>query len=286
MTGGAPPLDTCAPRVLPVLFFVALPTPFDGRGKVDLGRLRAHVLWLVAKGVDGFVATGSTGEYPYLTDHEREAIHRTVLDCARGMPVYACTWDPAPQTMRYLTEAAASNGASGVLLPPPLYYRLDDRAVEHWYRSVSAQNPLPVLAYHHPGSIPTGIHPELYERLRRDGVLAGMKDSSGDAFRLQRLSTSDPGAIYAGGDRVMLEASRIRFLGGFISAIGNLWPEFCVRLFKGREEQLGDALLERVAKVRDAGGLRAIKAELGMGFRAPLIEPDASALAAIPARER
>lgn len=269
-----------------MLFFVALPTPFDPRGKVDLGHLRAHTLWLIAKGVDGFVPTGTTGEFPYLSDREREAIHRTVLDCARGMPVYPCTWDPNPATTRYLTEAAVAEGASGVLMPPPLYYQLDDVAVEAWYRAVAAESTLPVLAYHNPRVIPTPVNADLYLRLRREGVLAGLKDSAADPFRLQRLCDADPGAVYAGGDRILAEASRIRFLGGFISGIGNLWPEFCLRVFKGREEQLTDALLDRVAKVRDGGGLRALKAELGMGFRSPMIAPDPSLVAQIPARER
>jgi dihydrodipicolinate synthase/N-acetylneuraminate lyase len=275
----------CAPGAS-LLFFVATPTPFDARGKVDLGHLRAHVLWLVNCGVDGFVPTGSTGEFLYLSDREREAVHRTVLDAARGMPVYPCTWDPNPTTTRYLTDAAQAQGASGVLLPPPLYYRLDDHAVEAWYRSMAPASGLPVLAYHNPGSIPTPVTPDLYARLRNDGVLAGMKDSSGDIWRVQRLSDADPGAIFAGSDRVLAEAARVRFLGGFVSALGNLWPEFCLRVFKGREEQLGEALLDRVNQVRDAGGPRAIKAALGMGCRAPLIEPDPLRVGALPPRER
>lgn len=269
-----------------MLFFVATPTPFDSRGKVDLGQLRAHVLWLSAKGVDGFVPTGTTGEFLYLTDAEREAIHRTVLDAARGRPVYPCTWDPNPATTRYLTEAAESHGASGVIVPPPLYYRLDDRAVEQWYRTVSEASRLPVLAYHNPRYIPSPVTPSLYRKLREEGVLAGLKDSSADPWRLQRLCEADPGAIYAGGDRILAQASQIRFLGGFVSGIGNLWPEFCLRVFKNREEQLNEALMERVNLVRAAGGLRGIKSALGWGFRAPLVEPDPDAAMAIPPRER
>jgi len=269
-----------------LLFFVATPTPFDVRGKVDLGLLRAHILWLSAKGVDGFVPTGTTGEFLYLSDAEREAIHRTVLDAARGRPVYPCTWDPNPATTRYLTEAAADHGASGVIIPPPLYYPLDSSAVEQWYRTVSQASKLPVLAYHNPQYIPAAVSPDLYTRLRADGVLAGLKDSSGDPWRLQRLCESDPGAIYAGGDRILAQASQIRFLGGFISSIGNLWPEFCMRVFKGREEQLTDALIERVNLVRAAGGLRGIKAALGWGFRSPLVEPEYEVAAAIPPREQ
>lgn len=256
-----------------VQFFVATLTPFDARGKVDLARLRAHVLWLAAQGIDGFVPTGSSGEFLYLTDREREAIHRTVLDTARGRPVYPCTWDPSPTTTAYLTDAAKEQGASGVLLPPPLYYALDDAATKAWYGSL-ADKGLPILAYHCPDYLPTTISPALYKDLRDGGLIAGLKDSSKDIWRLRRLAEADPGAIYAGGDRIMSEASRMPALGGFVSTIANAWPSFCLRLFREGERQLDDALLDRVNRVRHAGGLRALKSMLRMGCRAPLIEPE------------
>lgn len=264
-----------------MLFLVATLTPFDARGRVDLPRLRAHVLWLASLGIDGFVPTGSTGELPYLTDREREAVHRTVLDACPGKAIYPCTWDPSPQTTQYLTDAAREQGATGVLLPPPLYYRLPDDAIEAWYRSVHETARLPVLAYHHPELIPSALTPERYLKLRADGVLAGIKDSSGDAFKVQRLSRQDPGAVFAGGDRMLPQARRIQQLGGVISALANAWPDLCLRLLRG-EDQLDEAMVGRVNRVRAAGGLRALKAVLGMGCRAPLPCPPAELVATLP----
>ncbi|MCB9694111.1 MAG: dihydrodipicolinate synthase family protein [Alphaproteobacteria bacterium] len=269
-----------------MLFLTALPSPFDPRGKLDLGALRAHVLWLMAKGVDGFVPTAITGEFLYLSDREREAVHRTVLDAARGMPVYPFTWDPNPATTRYLTDAAAEQGASGAVVPPPLLYRLDDDAIAAWYRLVRENSGLPVLAYHDPGRLCSGVHHETYVALRKEGVLAGIVDGSGDPWRLQRLCDVDPGAVFGGSDRLLVDAPQIRFLGGFVSVIANLWPDFCIRILRNREDQLRAALLDRVATVEAAGGVRAMKATLGMGCRAPLIRPDESGLDRIPARER
>ena len=190
-------------------FLVATLTPFDSRGKVDLGRLRAHVLWLASVGVDGFLPTGTTGEFLYLSDREREAVHRTVLDAAGALPVYPCTWDPSPATTAYLSDAAREGGASGIILPPPLYYAVDDRVVVRWYTEVAGKARLPVLAYHHPGHIKTVISPSVYEQLRKSDVLAGMLDVSGDVFRLKRMAASDPGAIYAGNDAILGQARQI-----------------------------------------------------------------------------
>jgi 4-hydroxy-tetrahydrodipicolinate synthase len=267
-----------------VLFLVATLTPFDSRGRVDLARLRAHVLWLATQGVDGFVPTGSTGEFLYLSDREREAVHRTVLDAVRGRPVYPCTWDPSPQTTRYLTDAAREQGATGILIPPPLYYQLDDDVIEAWYRYVAATANLPMLAYHQPDFIPSHLSPERYLALRKEGILAGMKDSSGDLYRLQRMAAQDPGAVYAGGDAMLAQIRKIKLLGGVISALGNVWPSFCVRLMKG-EVQLDQALADRIAGVRAGGGLRALKGVLGMGCRAPLIAASGEAVIRLPPSE-
>jgi dihydrodipicolinate synthase/N-acetylneuraminate lyase len=268
-----------------VQFLVATVTPFDGRGKVDLERLRAHVLWLASQGVDGFVPTGTTGEFLYLSDREREAIHRVVMDAAGALPVYPCTWDPSPSTMAFLSEAARDSGASGLLLPPPLYYAGDDRMIEAWYTGVAEKARIPILAYHHPGHIKATISPALYEKLRKNDVLAGLKDSSGDIFRLKRFGAQDPGAVYAGGDMILGAARNVPQLAGFISALGNVWPSLCLRLYRDGEQQLESAVIERANRVRRAGGLRAMKALLRMGHRAPMIAPEHGSLEGLPPAE-
>lgn len=267
-----------------MLFLVATLTPFDARGRVDLARLRAHVLWLAAQGVDGFVPTAAAGELPYLTDREREAVHRTVLDACPGKVVYPCTWDPSPETTRYLTDAAREQGATGVLVPPPLFYRVPDDVLETWYRYLHETARLPILHWDHPDWTPSALSADRYRRLRDDGVLAGTTDASEDVFRVQRIARQDPGAVFADGDRVLVHARRIAGLGGAISTIANAWPDLCLRLARG-EGQLDQAVVDRANKVRAAGGLRALKAVLGMGGRAPLPVPPPELVAGLPPSE-
>jgi 4-hydroxy-tetrahydrodipicolinate synthase len=267
-----------------LLFLVANLTPFDRKGRIDLGRLRAHVLWLAAQGVHGFVPTGTTGEFLYLSDREKEAVHRTVLDAARGLPVYPCIWDPSPATMSWHFESVRSMGATGVLVPPPLYYKVEQPLLAEWYRTVAAAAELPVLAYHHPGAFPTGLAEETYLRLRKEGVLAGLKDSAEDKWRLERLAKADPGAVYGGGAAVICDVHAMPLLAGYISALGNVWPAACLRAFGG-EVQLREAFADRGARVGAAGGFRAMKKLLGMGNRAPFGDPAEALMDGIPAAE-
>ena len=267
------------------MFFVATLTPFDSRGRVDLPRLRAHILWLAAQGVDGFIPTASVGEFLYLSDRERQAVHRTVLDVARGRAVYPCTWDPSPSTTKYLTDAALEQGASGVLMPPPLYYDVGEQALDHWFRSFKDETDLPVIAYHTPRYIRSNLSLELYARLRADGVLAGLHDCSGDFHRVRRLSNSDPGAVFVGNDRTMSQSASLATTGGFVSEIANVWPNFCRRIYKAREHQLEDALNDRIGDLGRAGGLRAMKAMLNMGCRLPMPAPQRADWEGLPAAE-
>lgn len=253
-------------------FYTSLLTPFDSRARVDLARLRAHVLWLSAQGVDGFLVTGSTGELPYLSDREREAVHRTTLDAARGKVVFPCTWDPNPATTAYLTDAAREQGAAAVVVPPPAWYRVDDATCRVWFEGVAGKG-IPVLALHDPRHVPTPMSPKLYGELRAASTLAGMVDGGGDVYRLERMSKQDPGAIWAKGDQVLPAVAKMGTLAGFVSVIANVWPSFCLRLFRSGEHQLEVALVERLNRVERAGGIRALKALTRMGCRAPLPEP-------------
>lgn len=276
--------DTPVPEDLPLLFLVATVTPFDARGRLDLPRLRAHVLWLAARGVEGFVPTAFTGELPYLTDRERAAVHRTVLDAARGLPVYPCVWDTSPSTMGFLCDAVRDHGASGVLVPPPLHYPLEQGLLADWFRSVADTAEQPVLALHAPEHAPTDLPEGLYLSLRDEGVLAGLVDATGDRWRLERLAAADPGAVYAAGDTVLPAVPGLPRLAGHVSALGNAWPELCLRAFRG-ESQLREALRDRDLQVRRAGGFRALKGLLEMGCRVPFPAPPEEVLAALPPRE-
>lgn len=265
-------------------FLVALLTPFDSRGRVDLARLRAHVLWMCAQGVDGFVVTGVTGEFLYLTDREREAVHRTVLDTARGKLVHACTWDPNPTTSRYLSDAAREQGAAAIVLPPPLVYTVADPVVEAWYRHAQEWSGLPLIAYHDPFHFQTGISLDTYNALRAQGVLAGLQDGSRDVFRIRRLCAGEPDRVYASGDKLLGQVAAIPGCAGFVSSLANVWPGFCKRVFAG-DPELDEALQDRVDRVRAAGGVTALKGLLRMGCRLPLLPTDRAEVDQLPPAE-
>ena len=256
---------------------VTIVTPFDAQGRVDLAHLRAHILWLASQGVDGFIATAGSGELLYLSAQERADVHRTVLDTVRDQVVYPCTWHPSPTTTRHLTEAAAAQGATGIMMPPPLFYELNDTVVNGWYTLVRSMTDLAVFAASDPALSPTRIATKTYQHLRERSVVSGLIDGSQDVYRLQRLCRDHPDTVYAMGDRILGEVAQLEHCAGVVSEMANVWPQFCRRVLTD-ESDLDAALRERVKGLRDAGGFRAVKTLLRMGCRSPLGPADRRAL--------
>ena len=59
---------------------VAMATPFDGDGRLDLDGAARLARWLVGQGNDGLVVSGTTGESPTLTDGEKAQLWQAVLE--------------------------------------------------------------------------------------------------------------------------------------------------------------------------------------------------------------
>ena len=60
----------------------ALVTPMDAKGEIDFVAFKKHLAMLRAAGVTGWVPCGSTGEYNFLSDAEREQVLQFVKDFA------------------------------------------------------------------------------------------------------------------------------------------------------------------------------------------------------------
>jgi len=266
-----------------VKIFTSLVTPFDGRGEVDFRRLRAHVLWQRAQGIDGFVVTMGAGEFLVLDAEERARIHATVLDAAPGQPVYLGVWAPRERERDALIAQGRALGALGAVLAPPLLVEASDEAVERMYRAV-VDPELPLWAVHS-RSFGTQLLPSRFAALREEGVLAGLLDDTRDRFRVARLAEIAPDGVLAGGDAALPELLAVPGVHAFVSILTNLWPSFGLQLLRDRDDAIGQAWIDRADRVRRAGGLGAVKTMLGMGCRGPVYGVDEGALQGLPPSE-
>jgi 4-hydroxy-tetrahydrodipicolinate synthase len=267
---------------------VATLTPYDREGRVDAGRVREHTDFLVRGGAAALAPAGTTGEFPYLSVEEKALLIRATADAAGGRaPVIAGVWAPRLEEIAQLCRAAEEAGAAAVFLTTPIYYRFGDDAIVAFYRFVRGATHLPVFCYNIPQYSNNEITLAALRHMVDEGIVDGIKDSTGQAERLQALldAAGSRTAVYAASDSFALTARRMG-ADGFISALANIFPEAFARIWSGDEE--AQRAIDRVrTAVKGYGGIAALKALLarrGFDFgptRLPFTELDADARRAI-----
>ena len=255
-------------------------TPFRPDGGVDDARLVKHSKRLLADGAHGLAILGTTSEANSLTLDERrrviDAHLEAGIDAARLMPgTGACAVGDAIA----LTRHAGEIGAAAVLLLPPFYYKKvsDDGLfafVAKLIEGCGAKAPR-IMLYHIPPVAMVGWSAELIARLREafPDIIAGMKDSSGDAENTLAMIKAFPDfAVFPGAEVYLLRALRAG-AAGCISASANINAAGIRRLYDRWREPDAEALQAELNAVRKAaesrGMIPSLKAVLAARYRDP-----------------
>ncbi|GGO68099.1 dihydrodipicolinate synthase family protein [Nocardioides deserti] len=210
-------------------------TPLTADGEVDVPSLERLVAHLLDAGCHGLFPLGSSGETVYLTDAQRDlALEVVVKTTAGAVPVIAGCIEPTTARVLGRTRAAEFLGADAVVVTAPFYTLVGPHEVERHFRAVAERTALDVLAYDIPACVHTKLPVELQLRLAVDGVLAGVKDSSGDdvAFRQLLVAVAEQGLEYAAltGHEVVVDGMLLAGADGSVPGLGNVDPAGYVRL--------------------------------------------------------
>ncbi|HEY6116903.1 MAG TPA: dihydrodipicolinate synthase family protein [Candidatus Dormibacteraeota bacterium] len=261
------------PTVAGVL--VALASPMTRSGDVDRGGVGRLVEHVVAGGVDGVLALGSTGETASLDEPARRTVLETVISATAGrVPVMCGVAQSQLSTAIAEVEAAANAGADAVLVAPPFYYPTDQAGVQAFYRAIAERSKLPVFVYNIPQFTKVSVEAASLASLAREGAIHGVKDSSRDFeyFEGVCIATRElpEFRIFTGSD-TMLVASLAAGGAGTICGAANVAPAWVVNTYKdfmrgdlvaARASQ--DAVYRLVAALREGVFPLAIKAALHM----------------------
>jgi len=231
---------------------VALASPLHRDGSVDeagVTRLVEHVL---AGGVNGLLALGSTGETASLDEPARRAMLRAVVKAAAGrVPVLCGVAQPQLSSTIAEIDAARSLGADAALVAPPFYYPTDQAGIVDFYRGVAERAALPVLLYHIPQFTKVHTEPSTVAALAREGAIHGIKDSSRDFENFEGvcIATRDVAdfQVFTGSD-TMLVASLAAGGSGTICGAGNVAPAWVVQVYD--DFQRGDGAAARGSQER------------------------------------
>ena len=234
-------------------------TPFKRDLSPDTDRWIKHCKWLLANNV-GLAVFGTNSEANSLsTDEKLEMLDRIVaagIEPERTMPGTGCC--ALTDTVR-LTAHAVAKGCAGVLMLPPFYYK--NVTEEGLFRSFSeviervGDERLRIYLYHIPPVSQIAISPKLVERLlgKYPGIVAGMKDSSGDWNNTKTMLDNfgkDGFDVFAGAESFLL--ATMRNAGkGCISAMANINPAAIHKLFINWQSAEADRMQEDLNGIRN-----------------------------------
>jgi len=128
----------------------ALMTPCDGNGKINYDALVRTADELIGKGMRAVVYCGSMGDWPLLTDAERQEGVRRLVEA--GIPTVVGTGAQNPKIAAAHAAHAREVGAHGLMVIPRVLSRGSSAAAqkEHFRGILKAGGDLPAVIYNSP----------------------------------------------------------------------------------------------------------------------------------------
>ncbi|WP_149827947.1 dihydrodipicolinate synthase family protein [Streptomyces tailanensis] len=209
-------------------------TPLTPAREVDVPSLTRLLDHLLTGGVDALFVLGTTSEAAYLTDAQRRLVVETTTAHAAGaVPVLAGAIDmTTPRVLDHIRSATAA-GADAVVVTAPFYTSTHPAEIARHYRLLAAESPVPVYAYDLPAGVHTKLGADLILELAGEGVIAGLKDSSGDLANFRNVITgtrSRPGFTLLTGSELTIDAALAMGAHGSVPGLANIDPAGYVRL--------------------------------------------------------
>ncbi len=128
----------------------ALMTPCDASGEPDHDALVAKAKDLMGRGMSAVVYCGSMGDWPLLTDAQRQAGVSRLVEA--GVPVVVGTGAQNPKLAAAHAAHAKKVGAAGLMVIPRVLSRVTSSAAQrhHFAGILAAGDGLPSIIYNSP----------------------------------------------------------------------------------------------------------------------------------------
>ncbi|MEC5396936.1 4-hydroxy-tetrahydrodipicolinate synthase [Uliginosibacterium sp. H1] len=222
---------------------VALVTPMQADGQLDMPRFRALIDFHAREGTDGLVIVGTTGESPTVDVEEHCDLIRVAVEHAAGrLPIIAGTGANSTSEAIELSRFAKQVGAQASLSVVPYYNRPTQEGLYQHFKAIAEAVDLPVILYNVPGRTVADLSNDTVLRLAQVDNIVGIKDATGSLERVTDLVMRAPKdfALYSGDDMTGMAFMAVGG-HGVISVTANVAPrlmhELCVAVRSGELAQ-------------------------------------------------
>ena len=258
----------------------------EGGATLDEDAFAPLVDFLVAGGLDGLLALGTTGEGILLGIAERKRAAELFVAASGGRVRVAvhCGAQSTADTVE-LAAHAAGTGADAVAVIAPPYFALDERALlAHFAAAARACAPLPFYAYEFERVSGYAIPPRVLELLRREARnLVGVKVSDAPFDRVEPYLL-DGIDVFIGAEALIasgIERGAVGAVSGLAAAFPKEVAEVVAAPSAEGAARLG-ALRERIERFPRHAALKLILQAKGV----PILEDVRPPLRKLVKRER
>lgn len=215
---------------------------------INFDELRNQVDRLIDAGVSGLFCFGTNGESYILSEEEKYAVLKVVVDQTAGrIPIYAGTGCPGTRDTIRMSLKAKELGADVLSIICPYFAAANQGEIYNHFAAVAQAVDLPIVIYNIPPRTGNKVAPETVGRLARNfRNIVGVKDSSGDFLNMQQYIEAtrfrEDFSVLSGNDALIFD-NLVNGGAGAIAGCSNIYPKtICsiVELYKKGE--LGKAL--------------------------------------------
>ena len=234
----------------------ALMTPCFPDRTVNYEALVRKARELIDVGMRAVVYCGSMGDWPLLTDEQRQEGVRRLVEA--GVPVVVGTGAQSPARAAAHAAHAKKVGAAGLMVIPRLMSRGTSSAAQqaHFAGVLKAGGDLPAVIYNSP-YYGFETKAELFFALRREYAnLVGFKEFGGArslTYAAEHITSGDPSlSLMVGVDTQVVHGFVRCGAVGTITGVGNALPKPVLRLIELCEQAArGDVQARRLAEELD-----------------------------------
>lgn len=216
-------------------------TPDTPDHQLDVVSFERSINRLIEAGVDGLFFLGSSGEVVFATDERRDQIVREAVRIVdHRVPVLVGIIDTETERVLEHGRRALALGVDALVATAPFYALGGPADVEEHFRILHQELDAPLFAYDIPVCVHTKLPWKMLARLGAEGVLAGVKDSSGDdvSFRylVQENEKNGHPLTLLTGHEIVVDGALLSGADGSVPGLANVEPEGYVRMWKAAQE--------------------------------------------------
>lgn len=222
-------------------------------------RLVVHIL---AGGGRGVFALGSSGEGPFLSLPQRQALVQSAAEALNGQDLLLVGISEC--SIRRVKEAMTALDLPGVdafVLALPFYGQFNQPDIQRaFFTAVADESPRPMLLYNIPQAVHAIIEPETLAEAAQHPQIVGVKDSYGDMERFQRLLRLTRGMDFAilQGAESIAGLSMLAGADGLVCGLGNIVPTWFTTMIAAAQANRAEEVREIQERISALGQLHAI----------------------------